>query len=73
MEKFKVGDVVKYCKEPTEKDWKAVGEIHIPFEIGAMLEVTEICLMSGALCTDKGGFFPKECFEKVEPDFIFGI
>ena len=77
MKKFKVGDVVKYCKEPTEKDWVGVGEIHIPFEIGAMLEVIVICPSSGALYFDDehdgGGFFPKECFETVEPDFIFGI
>ena len=75
MEKFKVGDVVKYCKEPTEKDWEAVGEINIPFEIGAMLEVTLICPSSGALYFDGNyeGCFPKECFETVEPEFIFGI
>jgi hypothetical protein len=76
MEKFKVGDIVEYYKKPTKKDWEAVGEIYIPFEIGAILEVTDICPMSGALCTDKGGFFPKECFrlvEKREPEFIFGI
>jgi hypothetical protein len=75
MEKFKVGDVVKYCKEPTEKDWEKVGEINIPFEIGAILEVTVICPSSGALYFDDehNGFFPKECFETVEPEFIFGI
>jgi hypothetical protein len=76
MEKFKVGDIVEYYKKPTYEDWGAVGEIYIPFEIGAMLEVTAIVPSSGALRTDKGGFFPKECFrlvEKREPEFIFGI
>ena len=77
--KFKVGDIVEYCKEPTYEDWVGVGEIPIPFGIGTTLKVTDMCPYSGALVTDKRGFFPKECFRLVgkrgkrEPQFIFDI
>ena len=76
---FKVGDIVEYYKEPTEKDWDGVGEVLIPFKLGDKLKVIgKGGEQTGSVMVTKGerNYYPKECFrlvEKEEPDFIFGI
>lgn len=75
---FKVGDLVEYYKEPTEKDWKGVGEVRINFKLGDKLVVIgKGSEKTGSIVVKKNGYFyPKECFRLVserEPEFIFHI
>lgn len=62
---FKKGDKVKYTREPTEDDWKSIGEVHIPFKLGDILEV--YYSTSKSVKFEEYGYnFPIVCFELQE-------
>jgi len=62
---FKKGDKVKYTREPTEDDWKDIGEADIPFKLGDVLEVYSGSSKSVRF-EDYGYFYPTVCFELQE-------
>jgi len=62
---FKKGDKVKYTREPTEDDWKDIGEADIPFKLGDVLEVYSGSSKSVRF-ENYGYFYPTVCFELQE-------
>jgi len=73
MSKFKVGDKIKVIKtEATKEEWKGIGEVDCPFEIGDQFSVLEINKNDGVRIQTKESnlyYYPKEMFKLVEKEY----
>lgn len=71
--KFKKGDKVRVIKtEATYEEWRGIGKIDVPFEIGDVYNVLDVGYTTGSVQIDHKDYYnyPKEMFDLIDDNLI---